>query len=221
MRAETRTAIEQGDVGAFIQLIEDDPSAAEARDAQGLSPLVYALYRGQTEIADYLLSLGPDLDLFEAAAVGYRARVAELLDGESKRESAGAASSVDVRSPDGYTPLQLAAFFGRASTVRLLLERRADVSAVSDNAMTIQPLHAAVANRHAEIADLLLASGADPNARQQGGWTPLHAAAQNGDAALVKLLRERGADPNAANDAGKTPRDLAGENVEIAGLLAG
>jgi len=29
MRTETRTAIEQGDVGAFIQLVEEDPSIVE------------------------------------------------------------------------------------------------------------------------------------------------------------------------------------------------
>ena len=54
-------------------------------------------------------------------------------------------------------------------------------------------------------------AGANPNVRQQGGYTPLHGAAHNGDAELVQLLLDHGADPAAPNDDGKTPRDLAPE----------
>ena len=55
----------------------------------------------------------------------------------------------------------------------------------------------------------MLDAGADPNARQHGGFTPLHEAAQVGDDALADLLVERGADLTALSDEGKTPADHA------------
>jgi len=55
----------------------------------------------------------------------------------------------------------------------------------------------------------LLEGGANPNARQQGGFTPLHAAAQNGDAEMARLLLEKGADREARAENNQTPLDFA------------
>src|SRR6266545_3629279 len=143
------------------------------------------------------------LDLAEAAALDYAARVAELIEG-------GAAA--DTRTPDGYTPLQLAAFFGAPAAAALLLQRGADPGAVADNPMRVQPLHAAVAGRHHEIAAQLVAAGVDVDARQQGGYTPLLAAAGSGDTALVRLLVDAGADPGLADDQGVRPAELAAQH---------
>src|SRR6266511_100097 len=143
------------------------------------------------------------LDLAEAAALDDAARVAELIEG-------GAAA--DTRTPDGYTPLQLAAFFGAPAAAALLLQRGADPGAVADNPMRVQPLHAAVAGRHHEIAARLVAAGVDVDARQQGGYTPLLAAAGSGDTALVRLLVDAGADPGLADDQGVRPAELAAQH---------
>ncbi len=67
------------------------------------------------------------------------------------------------------------------------------------------PLHAAAAGRHLEVIAILLAHGANVNARQQGGWTALHAAAQNGDVEIAKLLIAHGADAEARADNNQTP----------------
>jgi ankyrin repeat protein len=55
---------------------------------------------------------------------------------------------------------------------------------------------------------VLLDNGADPNARQEGGFAPIHAAAQNGNDELYELLVARGADQEAAADDGRTAADL-------------
>ena len=83
------------------------------------------------------------------------------------------------------------------------------VNSVADNELGVQPLHSAAAGRHLEVCRLLLAAGADVNARQAGGFAPLHAAAQNGDPELVELLLSARADPLAATDAGDTPATTA------------
>jgi ankyrin repeat protein len=168
-----------------------------SRDAQGLSPAVHALYRGETEEAESLLPDEPNV--FEAAAFGRDERLAELLESEP-----GLARAV---SGDGFTALHLAAFFGHPEAVRLLLERGADPNAVatSEQIGPVQPLHSAAAAGGLDSVRLLLEHGADVSARQREGFTALHAAAANGDAELARLLLARGADASAKTDDGHEP----------------
>ena len=69
-----------------------------------------------------------------------------------------------------------------------------------------------------EIVELLLASGADVNAKDEMGETPLHLAAQFGRKEIAELLIAEGADVNAKGDFGRTPLDTA-EDKEMADLL--
>jgi ankyrin repeat protein len=63
------------------------------------------------------------------------------------------------------------------------------------------PLHVAAEAGRLEVARLLIDSGADVMARDEGdNATPLHWAAQNGHLEVVRLLLDRGADPNACDD---------------------
>jgi ankyrin repeat protein len=169
------------------------------------SDLMSALYRNDRAQADSLLAANPTFDVFEAAALGNAGRLAELLP-----------AYANARSDDGYTPLQLAAFFAQPDAVALLLQNGADVHAVSENDMRIQPLHAALVQGNRRVVELLLDAGADVNARQHGGWTALQAAAQHGSAELAALLLERGADPALAMDEGKTALDVARERNHAA-----
>lgn len=198
-------AISQGDAGAALDLLAADPSLGQARHPEQLvSPVLWAMYQHRFDlaraVAAQLERLARPLDLHEAAALDAADRVGALLD---------AGAYVDARSPDGFTPLHLAAYFGAPAAAALLIERGAHVDAVADNPQRVAPLHAAVAGRRPEVVRLLLAVGAQPDARQQGGWTPLLAAAQHGDAEMVSALLEAGADPVAANDEGVRPAELA------------
>ncbi|MGI8808845.1 MAG: ankyrin repeat domain-containing protein [Acidimicrobiales bacterium] len=183
-------SIGAGDVDAVRSTVRDDPSAAAARDGSGLSAVRAALYAHRQDVADVLLEAKPELDVFDAAAAGDVDRLTELLDGDE--------SLVGAWSEDGFTPLHLAAFFNRGTAVRLLLDRGADVGAVASNDMKVQPLHSAVAANSMEVVAALLVAGADPNARQQGGFTPLMGAQQHeeeGD--MVRLLTDHGAEESA------------------------
>jgi uncharacterized protein len=164
------------------------------------SELLEALYRGDRETVDRKLADRPELTIFEAAAVGDAARVHELLLLEG--------GFVDLWSPDGFTALHLAAFFGHEVVAAELLRRGADVSAASRNPLRVQALHSAAAGNHTGLVRLLLDHGADPNARQQGGFTPIHAAAQNGNEELYALLVADGADEEATTDDGRTVADF-------------
>jgi uncharacterized protein len=189
-------AIAAGDVEQVRTLLQDDPSLAGARcPDSGVSAVLSARYRQRMDLVEAVLEAGPELDVFDAAALGRVDRLRQLLD-----DDPGAAGAW---STDGFTPLHLAAFFAQPAAVALLLGRGADVGAVARNPMQVQALHSAVAGRDAESVRLLLAAGADPDARQHGGWTPLMAARQHGDAVVERLLLDYGASDGA--DAGPAP----------------
>ena len=71
-----------------------------------------------------------------------------------------------------------------------------------NNAKT--PLHIAANVGHNEITELLIANGADVNAKSLHSQTPLHNAAVYGQKDFVELLIANGADVNATKGAGGT-----------------
>lgn len=183
-----------------------DPTLLTTPVAGGLSPLMAAVYWGQTAVARWLLTqpIGP-LTIWETAAVGNVQQMQALVEDNPRL--------VNVHAPDGFTPLGLAAFFGHVSALTYLLEHGADPNIPAQNQMQVRPIHSAAANRHPDIALAcvrhLLAHGAEANVAQRGGWTPLHQAADHGHLALVELLLDAGADARARSEDGRLPIDMA------------
>ncbi len=209
-------AIESGEVDRVRAMLDDDPALATSRDAEGVSALMRARYRLDEALIDAVRTRVPDRDLFEAASFGDVQRVTELLAMNS--------ASVDARSGDGFTALHLAAFFGHAEAVRLLVTHGAEVDAHGSGWMTGTALHSAVSGRRVDVVRLLLEAGADPNARQAGGWTPSHAAARNGDSGSIALLLAAGSDAAALNDEGTSVLEMArqsGDDEATAMIEAG
>ena len=208
-------AVRAGDVDEVRALVAADPALAAATDEQGLPAVRVALYHHQRGALDALLEAEPALADPDVAAIG---DVAEL-----QRRLARDPELVRRRTPDGFTPLHYAAFFGGPAAVAALLEAGADPNAVTDNPMRLRPLHSAAAARDAESARLLLEAGADPDAQQSGGFTALQAAAQHDDAELAALLLRHGADPAIRTDEGADAVEIArrqGSNAVLA-LLGG
>jgi ankyrin repeat protein len=210
-------AIRSGDEGTVASMLAADPSLLETKNEHGADAFTFAKYARQERIASTLLEemsrRGLELDIFRASIAGDEKRIAQLVSAERTLASS--------YSPDGWTPLHLAAFFGNARVAKLVLEHGADVHARSRNGMDNQPIHAAAAGRKADVIAVLLEYGADVNARQHGGWTPLHAASQNGDGNLVRLLMTHGADPGARAANNQSAMDLAltGGHQDVVDIL--
>ena len=66
-----------------------------------------------------------------------------------------------------------------------------------------------------QVAELLIAEGADVNAKNVVGQTPLHWAAMAGHKEIIELLIAAGADVNAKTKRGDTPLDLAEDDPNI------
>jgi ankyrin repeat protein len=206
-------AIKAGNDDRVRELVAADQSHARARDEDGVSALLLACYYGRQGVVDALRGPAEPLTVFEAAALGDVRRLGDLLDAD--------AGLVNGHAPDGFTPLQLASFFGRPEAVAVLLERGAETNAVAKNAMRVTALHSASAARANGIVRMLLDHGANPNAQQEGGFTALHAAAHHGDRELAELLLSRGARGDLPKDDGETPAETAAAqgHTELAALL--
>ena len=196
------SAITAGDAEAVGAVLARVPAAASSRGPDGVSAILRARYLGRHDLVALIEAAGADLDVFDAAALGRVEHLDVLL-------------SIDpllaiAWSPDGFTPIALAAFFAEPGAVRTLIDAGGD--SVADeparNPMKVTALHAAVAGRSLEVVELVLSAGADVNRAQQGGVTPLHEAVRNGDAEVEALLLAHGADPTRRDDQGRTPEDL-------------
>lgn len=198
---ELINAVNTDDAARVAELVAEDPSLASARDLGGVSAVMLSRYRFNRATTDALLAADPDLDVFEATALGYIDRLRERLMADP--------GSATAFSPDGFTALHFAGFFGKLEAARELITAGASVDVYTKNPFANQPLHAAAAGRHLEVCRLLLGAGADVNATQHGGYTPLHEAAQSGDVELAELFLSAGADPTILSDAGETPAEVA------------
>jgi ankyrin repeat protein len=180
------------------------------------------------------------------SAVMYAAREGAT---DAVRALADAGANLDLTDPEGTSALVIAIINGHWDAASALVDKGADVNLADIKGMT--PLYAAV-DMHtlgdtfgrpyppAPVIDgsvgmirLLLAKGADPNARLKGpilkrvydagdnrlgeGATPLMRAARKCDVTVMQLLLEAGADPKLTQKSGNTPLMLAAGAVSSNG----
>lgn len=187
---------------ATLKRLRDDPKLCDARTPDGISIMVYALYFRQIEVMAYLKkNRTRPFDVHEAAATGQlddlRLAVGDLSE------------DLNTLSPDGFSPLHLAAYFDQPEAARMLLAHGADVDLA--NQQQLRPIHSAAASRSNRMVRILLASGADPDVQQAGGFTAMHSAAKHGDGSMVNVLLANGADSALQSSDGKTAVDFARE----------
>ena len=174
-------AIRAGDKAGLDALLSAQPELLRFTAPSGSSLMLLTAYFGHPELAEVCVKHGAKPDLFEATTLGDVEAVRKFVSADRALVNAFAA--------DGFYPLGLAAFFGHRAIVEFLLKSGADVSLSARNAQKVTALHAGATRGDAEIVRMLLEAGADPNARQEGGFVPLHSAATNGNAPVVPWLR--------------------------------
>lgn len=115
---------------------------------------------------------------------------------------------VDVRTPQGYTALILAAYHGQKATVERLLALGANACARDNHGSTA--LMGATFKGELAIARLLLGQPcAKVDDRNGSGQTAAMYAGLAGNRALLDMLRQRGANLSLHDQAGNTAASLA------------
>jgi ankyrin repeat protein len=164
-------AIRQGDAAQVRALLAAEPSLASARTPEGVSAVLWAAYARHPELAPILLN-GRQPDFFEACALGLAAET----------------ENVNRFTPDGFTGLGLACFFGHIEIARRLLDQGADPNLASNNALRVAPLHSAVAANTPAIVELLLSRGARTDVEDSSGYTAITSAAAQGNQQIIDLI---------------------------------
>jgi len=207
-------------VAAALALVVLLPGAANAqrkedvnrRNADGSTPLQWAVHAGNLAEVKRLLRAGADVKLANnygatpmslAAEVGNAEMLALLLEG---------GANPDSPNPDGQTALLAVSRTGNVKAAQVLLNAGATVDA-KEKWGGQTPLMWASARRHPEMMRLLIAKGADVNARSidrdyqrhiqaegrpksldSGGLTPLMYAARENCKECVEVLLQSKAD---------------------------
>lgn len=165
----------------------------EARRSDGGTALILAAAHGRAEILGELLAQGANLearDVRGRSALAYAAMHGKL---EAVRALLDAEASPKTCGPDGLTPFLDAVVNGRLEVAAAFLERGIDVESRAGDRTAL--MLAAEFGRAAMVM-LLLASGADPNARTRDGHTALSLTLARRNLGLAEGLIGAGADPN-------------------------
>jgi ankyrin repeat protein len=189
-------------------------ASVNVKNRQGMTPLLLACRSLSSELATLLIAkhaavnsrdADGDTPLYLAAIFANEELVPLII-------SHGA--DVNAKNIRGLTALHAAVLIRNTRLVKMLISKGARINSMDSNGRT--PLHCigyaefeidycvpkagwtrsvkySFANKNREIADLLLASGADVSARTADGLTPLAVALITGNHGIAQVLRSRGA----------------------------
>ncbi|XP_060055081.1 inversin isoform X2 [Erinaceus europaeus] len=190
-------------------LLERNQSGTIPSDSQGATPLHYAAQSNFAETVKVFLkhpSVKDDSDLEGRTSFMWAA--GKGSDGVLKT-MLGLKCDTDINMADKYggTALHAAALSGHVSTVKLLLENKAQVDAT--DVMKHTPLFRACEMGHKDVIQTLIKGGARVDLVDQDGHSLLHWAALGGNADVCQILIENKINPNVQDYAGRTPLQCA------------
>ena len=155
-------AVRDQSLKAASALIDWPKTNVELRTAQNESPLMMASLKGQLDLVRKLIDRGADVNkpgwALHYAATNGHLKIIELLLDEN--------AYIDAASPNGSTPLMMAAQYGTAAAVKLLLEAGAD--ATVRNQLGLTAIDFAYRASRADSAELI--AGAIRLSNKKGKW---------------------------------------------------
>jgi ankyrin repeat protein len=197
-------AVILGDDVALRALLKTNPVSVSVKGNFGWTPLHLAEMMGKTRIADMLMANQADVDsqddisntpLLWAAYFGHGDLVKLLLSHKANMDIQGNTVFNSGNLGGNDTPLDLAIAQGFTSIAAILVTNAAKFGPHKYYSDT--PLHLATSKENVELMKLLIAHGANVNARSQASWsrplTCLDIAVRSNSAEAVRLLIANGA----------------------------
>jgi ankyrin repeat protein len=210
----------QGNNGALVDLLLDLGADANALDADGDSPLTWAVLAELEEMWTLLLERGAEVDLPNSYGRTPLLQVAR----ETGNEAAARAllrygADPDAEDRFGATSLNLAAWRGFEGVVDALLDQGAGLG-VGGPLAEMNTAFAARKGLERLFLDLVDA-GASLEIRTETGGSLLHGAAEGGSEEIVALLLDRGLSVAETDRYGWTPLHYAAERgrLQVSELL--
>ncbi|GFR05473.1 ANK_REP_REGION domain-containing protein [Trichonephila clavata] len=214
------------------RLLVDKGANIGAKGNDGKVPLIVASETGKVEVANFLRSKQSEYDnlLLTAVHNGDISKVTDLLNRGANIEAKGTknqtplcvasnigkldmiqlllgnGAKVNVQDIDGKTPLHYAALIGKG--VELILSKGASIEAKDSNKCT--PLHCAALEGQLNVAEFLIAKGANINETCNTDLRkPIHIAAMKGNKDIIDLLISKGVNVDDTSKSGWTPLHYA------------
>lgn len=144
------------------------------------------------------------------------AKAAEAGNHEACARFVKAGFNIDSRDARDWTPLIVAAFYGREQLALMLIENGADIFARDRGGYGA--MHWAAYSGYVEVVKLLLARGLPANIVSNAGITPLLQASARGHLAVIRELLAHQANPNLNAKDGSSPLVKAVANNHLAAV---
>ncbi len=193
-------AARAGDAAQAEAMLKEGANV-NARDEDGLTPLMHSAAKGNTALVKLFLDKGADTELqkwnINAEDDDGTALMLAAEEGQAEAAAALLEGGADIEQEDncGLTALMYAAKRGNCNIVILLLQNGANIQHTDLDRSS--PLMSAAEGGNTAIARLLLEKGANINEAGTTGWTPLFCAVYCNKPEMVRFLIQQGADPNA------------------------
>jgi ankyrin repeat protein len=184
-------AIQKGDIETVKAILAENPDLAKVKDRWGRTPLHIAVDMNKTEIIEYLIRCGADVEATDLCAYTPLFRAIDRGKKEAAESLVHQGADVNHGMEDGFRAIHLASSHGNAELLEWLLKRGADQNAKDRYGLT--PLHIAAAYGFRDVVELLISYKADLKAKSIDGGSPIHFAQAGGHPDIARLILSKGA----------------------------
>lgn len=187
---EVIRAAREGDEGAMVRLLDNDPTLVEREDDFGTRPMLWVAQNGHLGVMRLLVQRDADINatdrhgstaLHWAAGAGHEDMTAFLL---------GQGAHAQIRTRWDQTPLMWVCSGNHVGTAEMLLQHTGGRGLDDRDVEGEAALHQAAAGGHEEMVAWMLRHGAQADIGGQFDMTPLIYACKGGRVGVVRIFAQ-------------------------------